>query len=81
MKVNLTKIPTCCTRCGVPCAYSGSVDIDSICTACAFDMNAEFLYLELPTPHDFAFALREPAAAMPGIWGEDLPEAQGLWRF
>lgn len=63
--VSLTKSTDYCSNCGRPCeAFPGRWDIDPLCTGCKFTIKAEDTFLELPTPHDFAFALKEPVAAM-----------------
>jgi hypothetical protein len=90
--VDLTKITDTCCNCGADCAPANSIEVDPICTACAHTILAETHLIPLPALHDFAFALREPAAAMPtnddsyaphdfDADPADLPEAQGLWRF
>ena len=57
-----------CSLCGNACAAPDSIECDPLCTACAFTLLAETNFLPLTTPHDFAFAIREPAAAMPSIY-------------
>lgn len=68
MTVTLTKITDTCTNCGADCAPSPSIEVDSLCTACIADFRARDINLDLPTLHDFAMTLTDPADIMPGTW-------------
>lgn len=63
--VSLIKETDTCSLCPATCAPAASIECDPLCTACAFTLLAETHLLPLTTPHELAFALRDPAAAMP----------------
>lgn len=63
MTISLIKATDYCSNCGADCAPSPSIEVDPLCTACIADFRARDINLPLPTPHDFAFALKEPIAA------------------
>lgn len=65
MTISLIKETDTCARCGADCAPTNSYDIDPLCTACMTDIIARDAMIDLPALHDLAFAMREPAAAMP----------------
>lgn len=65
LPISLIKEIDYCANCGADCAPTHNLYADPLCTACKHTMRADDTFLALPTFHDFAFALKEPAAAMP----------------
>lgn len=61
MTVSLDKAIDFCARCGADCAPATSIEIDPLCTACAFNLDAEARILPLPALHDLAFLLQAPS--------------------